>query len=180
VTLLDRQRATQTVKALSQATPVMLLVLLVAFTRQVYSPETGKPDPLLCFVVFGLVLWGIAGLAGKPRPVQRRKAGWLLVSCLLIAAVWLLPWTPRQVFFHQVGQVRPGMSVADVEKRLGHYHVVLSRQFNGSGGPSARPVAPGFSGGMVYLRDVGDPHYRDYASIGFTSGRVESTTQIAD
>lgn len=62
-----------------------------------------------------LFLWALS------RGTTRAVPGVLGTYTLILAVLWLVPWSSRKVFLHDLARVEPGMSRAQVEEILDGY-----------------------------------------------------------
>jgi hypothetical protein len=155
-----------------------LSILLFGFLREIMFPVQNT-EPAFFVVVFAMLFWLVA--ASYSAHLSRKlRVGIYLLTNLAFLCIWLFSWTPRQQFFRDLTGIDPGMSVVEVEGRLARFHPVKSSVFNGSAGPSARPIEPVVSDTIVYVRDISSTTYNDLGLITFEAGKVQKVTEVID
>ena len=147
----------------------------------VFAPQSG-----------GKVMWikaaflGVAALPAVAIALGGRRRwmfGLLGVAAAAVVALVITPWHPRKAFVHDLESVRPGMTIDEVEHRMGRY-------LKGAGAKWGQSVAPAYPEGearthaaftMYYRWNATDGAYdSDWGRVDFEGGRVKDVEFLPD
>lgn len=125
--------------------------------------------------VTALFLWALS------RGTIPTVPGVLGTYTLILAVLWLVPWSSRKVFLQDLARVEPGMSRAQVEEILGGY-------LHGTGWPanpfwSSNESPSGeleIQGAQVFRHSNDGRFNADWAVVHFKEGRVASVEFLYD
>ncbi|GAB4459492.1 MAG: hypothetical protein OHK0029_22180 [Armatimonadaceae bacterium] len=131
---------------------------------------------------YALIIGALVGYVFGNKAWQHgRMIAWCGISFVLVMALlWEIPWTPRQIFFRQIANIRSGSSVSAVETSLKEYTPVPGNRFNGSTGPPARPLDNRLTGTLIYRRSNENSSQNDFGIIVFKNGKVVEIHAVAD
>lgn len=122
-----------------------------------------------------LFLWALSRGTTRSVPVV------LGSYTLILAVLWLVPWSSRKVFLHDLSRVKPGMSRAQVEEILGGY-------LHGTGWPanpfwSSNESPSGeleIRGAQVFRHSNDGRFNSDWGVVHFEDDRVRSVEFLYD
>jgi hypothetical protein len=145
-----------------------LLFALALFLFALAERYAG-PLEVVTYWVYG----GIVSLLFSPFMVmeERRARRSAVVSalgfCLTLAVIWVLPFGINEPFVRAFERIRPGMSVAEVERIMRPY----PRRMN-LGEGMLKGSLPAIERGSVYYDPDNNTGAINYAPVEFRQGRV--------
>ncbi len=155
-----------------------LLLLLFAASEAIIGIPVARG---LDFAVAALFAVGLLRLVA-PRK-QRGRILAFTVVCLVLAALYLVPWSSRAHFLRRLDSVRPGMSVREVQGIMAGYMEGTGWPANPLAEPNEFSESPGqltIPDALVF-RHSDEPAYNsDWGVVHFRAGRVTKVEFSAD
>jgi len=162
---------------------IFALAGFVAFAAvlDVFAPQSHGRGLWIKAAFLGVAALPAVALALGGR--RRWMFGLLGVAAAAVAALVSTPWHPRKAFVHDLESVRPGMTVEQVEQRMGRY-------MKGVGTKWGEQAVPAYPEGearkhatftMYYRWNATDGAYdSDWGRVDFEAGRVKDVEFLPD
>lgn len=140
--------------------PAALLLAPCAFLEV----GVGMPVPLWVYLPLGIAAAGgvFPWRACRERPARLAAA---VVVALAVAGLYLVPWTTRKPFLKRLDSIQPGMTEADVRRRMRGY-------MEGASWTTPEGGALGVQGALVFRHFNAPAFNSDWGVVYFLDGRV--------